>query len=591
MKTKNGYTIFIFKKVFWIFLLLSYSPQINADCSTGGGVYCSDQRMVSICQNPNFYIENFALLCEDNYDLYYPYPNGKEIFYDVTILQDTKATSPPEEIIVTVGDISEPMAIYFAEPCNPFEGSQIFDYHIIHPDSLNGLCQTTFIFDIPFPSAVSNYLIVTEGIGTYNIQFSGMTGKSFTFPCNKGKLQLEDISLCGMTPFKSSDPNFELCLNNRIISTDSLLTFPINRINQLCIRTNLKNDFGIEGLRAIDFNFGPSLIAMPTLPDCNENALILPLGETLPPQNGGIGFWEYSSFGAPTDGEFMPSVLLSERHTWVFKSIGNKGDIDLCQYNCAIYEFCFDIVAIDNEPDNTKIVGVYYPDNYSAPNGEREYGCPVLCICRQGCYLEAFGANLPNDPIVIDFEDPAMPVELLYFKAEYIRDNVQLSWATATEVNNSHFEIERSLTNDHWESIARIEGNNTSTKVIQYNFIDKNTNIGTYYYRLKQIDYDGQFEYSSIRVVELKKVPRIKITPNPIINYGLIQFELEKTIDITFNLFDLSGRQILSQSYYPVKSGQQEIQFPVDDLSNGIYFLQIQSDDFTTSEKIIIQKR
>src|SRR5258706_8470510 len=93
-----------------------------------------------------------------------------------------------------------------------------------------------------------------------------------------------------------------------------------------------------------------------------------------------------------------------------------------------------------------------------------------------------------------------LPVEMLFLQAEVINNSsIELTWATAIEVNNSGFQVERSADGQNWAQIGWVNGNNNSTVQIDYSYNDITVAAGTrYYYRLKQIDYDGQFEYTDI---------------------------------------------------------------------------------------------
>ena len=106
-----------------------------------------------------------------------------------------------------------------------------------------------------------------------------------------------------------------------------------------------------------------------------------------------------------------------------------------------------------------------------------------------------------------------VPVELLSFSSFVDDDNVTLSWTTATETNNSGFQIERRETknekSEEWINIGFISGNGTTTETKSYSYKDENLSAGKYQYRLKQIDFDGTFEYSNI--VEAEILPTGKV--------------------------------------------------------------------------------
>lgn|GEM_PF-835930 len=88
-----------------------------------------------------------------------------------------------------------------------------------------------------------------------------------------------------------------------------------------------------------------------------------------------------------------------------------------------------------------------------------------------------------------------LPIELLSFTANVVHESVRLNWATATETNNDFFTIERSTNLNDWEVLGFVDGAGTSSRPLHYSFTDYNPMAGVSYYRLKQTDYDGKFEY------------------------------------------------------------------------------------------------
>src|SRR6185436_3568977 len=115
------------------------------------------------------------------------------------------------------------------------------------------------------------------------------------------------------------------------------------------------------------------------------------------------------------------------------------------------------------------------------------------------------------------------PIELIYFDAKLAEGHVELSWATATELNNDFFTVERSADGTHFEEVLRKPGAGNSTVTLYYSDFDEMPLHGYSYYRLKQTDYDGHYTYSEIKTVKEKggdddKEAELKITsigPNP----------------------------------------------------------------------------
>lgn len=133
-----------------------------------------------------------------------------------------------------------------------------------------------------------------------------------------------------------------------------------------------------------------------------------------------------------------------------------------------------------------------------------------------------------------------LPVNLIYFAGKNEKAGNVLEWVTASEQNNQGFEIERSSNNLKFIKIGENKGENASYEQKTYSFTDKNIGGNSFYYRLKQIDYNGKYNYSKIIFVEPTKNNEINIYPNPVINSLTIEAESESNIQI----FDLIGKQI-----------------------------------------------
>ncbi|NOX17514.1 MAG: hypothetical protein GXO87_04430, partial [Chlorobi bacterium] len=113
-------------------------------------------------------------------------------------------------------------------------------------------------------------------------------------------------------------------------------------------------------------------------------------------------------------------------------------------------------------------------------------------------------------------DDDWLPVELTSFTASYFNDVVELNWRTATETNNSGFEIQRASSSttprQGWETIGFVEGNGTTAETHNYSFIDENVASGKYFYRLKQIDNNGSFEYSDVVEIEMELPSKFELS-------------------------------------------------------------------------------
>jgi hypothetical protein len=162
-----------------------------------------------------------------------------------------------------------------------------------------------------------------------------------------------------------------------------------------------------------------------------------------------------------------------------------------------------------------------------------------------------------------------LPIVLVGFDAEKKDDTAHLSWTTSSEINNDFFSIERAFNMNEadgtvWEEIASVDGAGNSSATNTYHFEDKNIPNTKIYYRLKQVDFDGQFSYSSIRTVDGKQESVITAMPNPFTG----SFKLNSNAEGTAMLYDSFGRQVKSEE---IAQGNTEIN--TEDLAAGIYYL------------------
>jgi len=122
-------------------------------------------------------------------------------------------------------------------------------------------------------------------------------------------------------------------------------------------------------------------------------------------------------------------------------------------------------------------------------------------------------------PLFATFQfDDLIPVELLSFTASVSENSVTLNWTTATELNNSGFDILRQTQNDQLDKIGFVAGFGTTTEMQSYSFVDENLPSGQYAYRLKQVDFDGTFELSDVVTVDVTNPVKYNLSqnyPNP----------------------------------------------------------------------------
>ena len=211
-----------------------------------------------------------------------------------------------------------------------------------------------------------------------------------------------------------------------------------------------------------------------------------------------------------------------------------------------------------------------------------------------------------------------VPVELTAFTGTFNDGKVELNWITATEINNLGFEIERSTNVEtsrdlslQWETIGFVEGQGNSTSPKSYSFIDTKTSEvfknlrgldGNLQYRLKQIDYDGNFEYSEIITVEMlhaTSLPRQfaleQNYPNPFNPVTTIKYSIPANVETSYmtslRVFDILGNEVAELVNEQKQAGNYEVKFYAGDLSSGVYFYRLQtSNGVALTKKLLLLK-
>ncbi|MBK7958100.1 MAG: T9SS type A sorting domain-containing protein [Bacteroidetes bacterium] len=181
-----------------------------------------------------------------------------------------------------------------------------------------------------------------------------------------------------------------------------------------------------------------------------------------------------------------------------------------------------------------------------------------------------------------------LPVELLYFKAKALESGNFLYWATASEKNNSHFEIESSIDGEHFKYIGRIEGAGNSAELKTYDFTDLQPNSNRTYYRLKQVDFDGMFEYSKIQVV----------TRDGKISFDALVYPIPARDNITIDIIssdkgnaniiitDIAGKIIRTQSVI-TSLGNTQMKLNIGELNAGNYIVTIDNGSERVNRKFV----
>lgn len=189
-----------------------------------------------------------------------------------------------------------------------------------------------------------------------------------------------------------------------------------------------------------------------------------------------------------------------------------------------------------------------------------------------------------------------LPVELLGFYAKVIdNEYVQLNWSTATEINNAGFELMRSTDGIHFETIAWIDGNGSSNEIHNYGYSDFEVSKGiTYYYQLKQVDFNGESELFDIKSVKLDDEQYFQIgnlVPNPSHENELVGIDLNLSVSqsVQVTIYNHMGMKVGSFAEQ-LNAGRNKLSISLVDLSGGAYFVNFEGAFGKATKKLVIVK-
>lgn len=180
-----------------------------------------------------------------------------------------------------------------------------------------------------------------------------------------------------------------------------------------------------------------------------------------------------------------------------------------------------------------------------------------------------------------------LPVELLYFRGAPKASDILLEWATASELNNDFFEVQRSVDGRDFEVLGKVAGAGTHSGLLTYDFTDRNPRPGVNYYRLRQVDFDGAFEYSPVVSVKAEgKEGGMALYPNPAGEYVEVSLPAEWSEGETeLFLRDVSGRVLRQMVFFNVDG---PLRMSTEDLPGGYYTLQASNGRELLSERVVI---
>jgi len=278
------------------------------------------------------------------------------------------------------------------------------------------------------------------------------------------------------------------------------------------------------------------------------------------------------------------SALSTQTVTW------NVANTNVAPVNCANVN-----ILLSTDGGNT------WPIVLAAntPNdGSEDVVIPDNQVTTARIKVEAAG-NIFFDISNVNFTiSQPIPVELTMFTAERLDAGVLLSWETATETNNSGFEVERSRDSESFASIGFVSGKGTTTQKSNYNFIDTDIEIGNYYYRLKQVDFDGTSKYYNVVMIDAG-LPRdfsvMQNYPNPFNPVTSIKFQLPVDSKVKIEIFNSLGERISELLNNQLSAGFHEVSFDASNQASGIFYYVVTATgtdgrDFRSVKKMVLMK-
>lgn len=243
--------------------------------------------------------------------------------------------------------------------------------------------------------------------------------------------------------------------------------------------------------------------------------------------------------------------------------------------------------------DESELNGIGEADlaMFSSPDGET--WTPMIGSVDESANTVTVGGINSFERITLgDGSNPPLPVELASFTASSVEGKVNLSWETATEVNNYGFEIERKSDGTEFEVVGQILGAGNSNTTRAYSFVDEGISAGKYSYRLKQIDIDGKFSYSTILEVEVMPASfgLDQNFPNPFNPSTKISYSLASDTKVTLKIYDILGAEVLTLVNETQKAGAHTVQFNAANLPSGVYIYRLQADNFSAAKKLVLLK-
>ena len=227
-------------------------------------------------------------------------------------------------------------------------------------------------------------------------------------------------------------------------------------------------------------------------------------------------------------------------------------------------------VPTDLKPNNTITEANLQAQRWNGSNWELPQGT-VNTVSNT---VAVTGINNFSPWVLVDNSSP-LPVELLYFTARWqddVCEIVQMEWATATEINNDYFEIQRSTDGINFTAIKQEQGAGNSNTIIVYTETNVNPVKDISYYRLKQVDFNGEFSYSNIAIINAPEgINIINLWPNPSVNEFTFLLTSSENTKLNIAIVDMQGKTV-KKITQPINESASVLTIDTRQLLSGYYF-------------------
>lgn len=334
----------------------------------------------------------------------------------------------------------------------------------------------------------------------------------------------------------------------------------------------------------------------------NNRSFYLAFSSSSITSGGKLTISHNNASGSTSITPFSDGSLLINKRSNMSWSVKQSDGWDLGSTTLSVRIYAQGLEGVNNVSDLSLIAnGEKAGGTFSIAGGTAS----VPYVNRTSMTVINLGGNSAANTFYIGADaDSPLPVTLSAFTAAVNKRNVALYWSTSSEVNNSGFEIERRAKDKdgytQWEKIGFVSGNGTTNSAKEYSFEDKSLNVGIFQYRLKQVDFNGNFEYhqlnspSEVAIGKPMDYDMSQNYPNPSNPVSKINYQVPFDGKVSLKVYDLTGKEVASLVDGDISAGYYTVQFNGVNLASGVYFYRIiaenSSEKFSKTMKMILVK-